>query len=1197
MNRPCSRYRSLSTALWLVALSSVVVAQRDPIHRPYLIPSTSPTGAVRPKSPANAGTDALLKELLSRPAPPPQLNQKQTRERPPEFYDEANAPSEDASTDDLLTYWQKVSNSGGPDGPKITETIRERLLEACEHDPLPLTSLLDCLPDNPTTADRIKRIYDAAATNPDVDDDWRSRIRGWLRLNSTYYLGDLIRLANKAKDSEGGIENEDQLNALAKVDREAALPILRALAHQGEPRTSVLALSWLYRYAVADKDSGNAELYRPQLMQIGADQSAKPIARNAAIEALSETDWIGQDDWYESLFTDESLIEASDGSAPLNPLTILFKRDPDRWIPVLAEWTKSKTRAIRRNAANCLMQYAREHPRREALLPLLRGLTEPEWFDLPQTSRFYLIRTLETTKVPECVPALISLLQQDDGNRRLAAHALISYPDARAIPALKRALIAEKYSEMRQDTIEALSVSGGLSDAEAAAGIEAYAIDAQEVPTANSVVRETVTASGLIVDGRFIPAEVPIPISIGSFFARQSEVPDGVANLIFARIVQLERTNPALAGELLTIAQTWKGKRADLDLVQRIAAGTAGSAAITSGLDRREVVAENARILLQATAARAGAGAGVAAVLLYDADQAGRILAGSDRSAQTALLACARLVQMTLPADRVGTLLKGGSPLLNQAAEKYLLAADSAEARHVLWAHFPQQGYITGWRDRVPSETNTDLTAIEKTEARLQREITGGYGSPEQIFALIETGEFPYDVVRVYPDRVTLTNYENVSRYRDRIVDRAQVEEFRRLMAEASLTESGPRIEDCGYDCRVNEFLALSRGGGRRLLVAGYGSNYDRIRALFTQAWVGPRKTHYLAEAEIGGMRVLVDEPELNVRDIVQEGGVYHLRVERDPTAEERELNRQEEKQRATAEEEQADDTEDLEAAIKLRRAERERERIGWHEFADGRLSSERSWPQLAGSLDTTRFVTDSGFYPAALNNRLAYAKFGGGVILVGGYEHEGLWLLTADGSPSRIGEENYYSSPVVTPDGKWIVAARTETHWGNPNGVVRVELSTGRIFPVDLPFANQFEPVAYLAGSGQILLRRARDEEDAKDDLEAGPATPEFYLLDASTGKTRLIKGSFEALLASGPKLLQPTGKPNEVWAALPDEDKNETRVVRYHLNEFSVQAVMTLPKLTFKSEDMWVDEAKGQIYIVYEGQLISVPLAGGSK
>jgi hypothetical protein len=145
----------------------------------------------------------------------------------------------------------------------------------------------------------------------------------------------------------------------------------------------------------------------------------------------------------------------------------------------------------------------------------------------------------------------------------------------------------------------------------------------------------------------------------------------------------------------------------------------------------------------------------------------------------------------------------------------------------------------------------------------------------------------------------------------------------------------------------------------------------------------------------------------------------------------------------------------------------------------------------------------------------------------------------------------------------------------------------------VNLPPAEELDPLAYVAPHGRVLLRRARDDYDPSP-KSVGPEMPEYYLLDAATGQTQLVSGIFAPLRQEGKRFLQPTDKPNEFWAAIPDEAKNQTQVGRYNLKDFSFQSVLVVPHITFDSMSMWADEVGGKLYLVFEGQLIRLPFPG---
>jgi hypothetical protein len=1021
----------------------------------------------------------------------------------------------------------------------------------------------------------VKKLYDKAQSDERLDEDWRKRVREWLQFNSRYYVDELVASVRKVKDKEGYVANEEVLKALAKVDADTAAPLLQALANGNQPRSAAVALALLYRNARVAKDAMAEAKYRERLRTVAADRNAPAHARDTAIEVLSLTEWSGRDEWYLSLFEDETLLQLHDGSFGYSPLTYLFARDAEKWIPVMSKLVEHQSRSVQQGAASCLVLYAIDHPRRDAILPVLRWLTDPDWINISGTEWIWFVQKMDELDMPESVPSLIWIVEHDEDINGYTARTLAHYKDPRAIPALKKALAREANEDTRQNIIQGLIASSGVSEAEQLGALEAYA-----AKLATSEGRQEVERYRSYGDD-----PLPLPVSIGMYLARQKSAPDSLVIAVLARAESLQRTNPAQARALLGITQSWQARQVELDMLRRIAAGTADAATIDNALERRAQLHERVGPELQALAGTSGAPQGIAAVLLADDALAQHILGAGDQRAQMALLACARLTQRPLPGAQVGTLLGSKNPNLALAAERYLLAEDSKEARQLVLARHPREAFITGWRENVSLIGGSNFDAMGKAEDGLRAELFIENG-PLEIIALLMNNERPSRVVRVYSDKAVYTAYEDAARFRERIITNEELARLKNFLTTNNITELGPQFGQCHYDCAAYEFLALARQSGRRVFSHQSAFAWVTVFANFELLGKGDGgKIHYRLADEIKGLEVLHADDTLPARDVWQQGADVRVFVERAETPEE--IEQPQKADNDTAEED------DEAARVKHRRQEaaRARARFSWRAFAAGKLGAVTQPPGVYAPFDESTFEIDNNVFPSHLNEYQAQARAGDFVVLAGSFGAGGLWKKASGQAAVRISNEGIYANPLVTPDGKWAVAAKTDSDWGQPNYVVRLNLQTGCEERVHLPPADQFEPVAYIAAHGQILLRRAKDE-DGNGSKANGPETPEFYLLDAATGHVRSVTGVFTPLQQEGRRALQSTGKPAEVWAAIPDRANNQTRVGRYNSSDFSFQPLLVVPHITFNSMAMWVDESAAKLYVIYEGHLLRLPL-----
>jgi hypothetical protein len=650
----------------------------------------------------------------------------------------------------------------------------------------------------------------------------------------------------------------------------------------------------------------------------------------------------------------------------------------------------------------------------------------------------------------------------------------------------------------------------------------------------------------------------------------------------------LRKKNPALARALLGVAEGWQARRVDLDILRRIGSGVADAATVSNALERRVRLRESVGHELQLLVAAGGSAQGMAAVALENEPLAQSILVSGDEAAQFALLACARMVQMPLPVAHVAPLLLNKNVDLALAAERYLSAEDSREARELLWARRPGEAFITGWRENIPLIGRGDFSAMNRAEEKLRAELFRKDDAPLEVFALLGNHERPLHVLRVYAGRAIYTHYEDDSRYRERAVTGEELARFRQLVTSNNLPDSGPQFAPCHHDCWVSEFLLLKREGGRRVFSHQGMGGWSDLLASFDLLGRGDAKVHYRLAEEIKGLEVLIADEGLVVKDVWQRDADLRVLVERAETAQE--VGRQE----VAANDGGGEEEDDAAARAKRRRAEVERAgaRVSWRYFSGGKLGEASARPEVYQSFEEDTLGIDDEKFPSHLNSRLAQASAGKYYVLAGDLDAGGLWKKAAGRNAVRIsGGEGVYANPLVTPDGLWAIAPKAETNWGRPNDVVRFNLKTGREYRVNLPPAEQFEAVAYVAAHGKVLLRRARDE--GSDPRESGePASPEYYLLDAPTGRTELVTGVFAPLLQEGNRPLQTTGKADEFWVAVPDREKKETRVGRYNTKDFSLRTLLIVPHITFDSFTMLVDAEGAKLYVVYEGQLLRLPI-----
>lgn len=1177
----------------LLSMPQQLLAQVTPVIRRPAQPKKAPKSDL-----IAAAVNDLLKETPLRSA-----DEEVEEPSDEESSDEWKPPADDAPISELVAFWGSYNFSENDDGaPKPSGKARERLLVAVENRPWLAVRLLEQLPKTSDAYDRLNKLLDE---EPDEGErsNWQEAVRRRLMLNSSYFREDLVnevRLLSKNNHMD-----KSSLMALAKMDWEAAKPFVEELARNPIPQQSVQAQAMIYEQAVRANDSSQAESLRSQLKAFVANRLMGG-ERQTALSSLMETEWAGREEWYVSLFADASLSGAlveekiaaektkSETKEPQAKAAPLVFEDEEMaanilWIPMLTGYEKllphvagligDGNRTIHLAAVSTLTAFlvdgsGKEESRKQAARALLPWLSQPDWGG--KFERWSFLESLSKLNLPESVPGLIWVLDNDElaENRAMAAEALIQYKNPQAIPALRRALNRDADEVSRESIILALIELGGFPDAEAAAAIEVYA-------------RRSLTSEGEaeIREAREGGSEKPLPlqISIGAVFSESEdvEISDGLATLLFNRAKALRKTQPDLARKLVSITQQSNGIVADLNLADRIAEGWVDVEAVKLALESRAQLRKNVAANLEELFKQGGYQTGLAAVILKEEDKLKSVLAGRDALAQLALLAAARYAREKLPVESVGKLLANAS--LTAAAESYLEIEDSAEARRLVWARHPGEARILGERqsnDDAIRPPHSDVVnfglppTLGKWEEKMRQEVLWPSG-PAEIYAVTPSfnpGVYNSVIVRVAGGKAEISLHQAEGRRLFRALDSAELQELKELTSREEIENLGPEnpIEQLQFihDVRIPryEYLRLTKDGGRRIMLSQLrrepkkdATLYEQLSGFFYRlSKTGEYKLRYRMEDLIPGVEVLLADDKRPVISVCQEAGQLRVMVA----------------------------AENL--AANAGRNVAPENPYEWRALDSGQLGAPVDEAPNCQSgnhlLNLPDWLRELRMKTGLMTDRRA--KLGEVWFAQSNVEGDsGIWKFEDGKAPVKI-VAGYYANPVVTLDGKWLVAQKTiESNDKYENRVVRIQLQTKREFPVTGAQATDLIPVMFVAAHKKLLLSQQQFQY-----REDGKGT--FFLLDAETGVAQPVKGEFRPLLIQFARPLQATEKPDEFWAAIYDAKKKATAVGRYDSRTFAFSPVLELPEVRLNSADIWADAAAGKLYFAYLGHLLRVPL-----
>ncbi len=801
--------------------------------------------------------------------------------------------------------------------------------------------------------------------------------------------------------------------------------------------------------------------------------------------------------------------------------------------------------------------------------------------------------------MPESIPGLLWILETDVDLRDSTISALAKYKDPRAIPLMKRVLLETPDEQTRQYYINALFALEGFSDAELLEAIQLY-------------VESILTPKGYDkIDKRDETDDenpLPLQISIGKFIARQKTPAENFVREFFEHLRELQKTKPAVAQKLLEISNEWHGKAVDAEILRRVADSRADLDTILTVLVKRKELRENSTLETYWLTAKSGLPRAVGVCVLEDESQAASLASRDEPETQIAILACARMIRLKLPVREVGTLLDSPDKLLGLAAERYLESEDSREARDLVLSKHRGEALILGARASFNPAKKTfsrnyssDHSSPDTPLEKLFRSVNGSYLIPDNYYPF--NAEYDKDeeklrkeilenkdlkeiyaegnnYLRVFKDKAVYTWHDSEALYHEKVLTKEELKDFYQYLVENKVDEMAFGFT-CAHNCGPSQFVMLAHDGGRRVFAYdGWGSHLW-MSMMFLKLQTEDAKLHFWLEKYVPGLEVLVAEKRF-VPQIIWKSGDNLRMLIADQTKEKEireETNKQDEIDRKDE-----DLTYDERSSRSWKRsADRKYEHYSWFEFKNGKLAEGADEPA------EVPFLRDKSLFPPVRepeceedNPQARNLSF---QICAGSYTAGGLWRVNRLESVKI--RDGIFKYPLLTPDGKWIVVTKTDSNWDAPLTIVRVNLQTGQESKINLPPAKNLRAISYVEAHKKILL-------SSSDDYFA-MENPKYYLFNVESGAVTPVKGVF-APLRDTSRPLQPTGKPDEFWAAVYDGEATEIGI--YDAKLFKFKPLVKLPKIQIRNSGLWVDEKEGKIYFTYsagfwqDGYLLSIPL-----
>ena len=791
--------------------------------------------------------------------------------------------------------------------------------------------------------------------------------------------------------------------------------------------------------------------------------------------------------------------------------------------------------------------------------------------------------------------------------------ALAMQGDMRAAPVLRR-ILREVEGYERNGLVKAILMCKGFTVAEQADALESYARTAKEranamAYAANSMANAANTAANaaawadpdssrhgvrpyLEVD----PDDLKMMIVMQLL---QTEEPgDQVVREVVARISLLEKREPETAEVLRAMLLNWKGAAINSLLLKDLKDNKSSSAAVLKLLSVRKELREKQQSDVFDIRTANPTAAGISACLLESEPDYASILGGENVEAKAAMLACARLIRAKLPIHEAAKNLSSKDKRLATAAESFLESEDSREARSIVLSLHPNEAKILGsttafWPEGSSSQLTLLVFNLFESVGDSLASRTNIYSFySEQNFKVGEKllqnevkadaellGIYAYEdnFIRIYKDNVVYSWTEDEARYRERVLAKEEFDDLTGYLAHHKVDELAPFLS-CTNGCQSKQLLMLGKQGGRRVFVnaSRQPEVFSGLDTMFKDMRRSPAKLRYNLEKDVPGLEILFADDDKRAQTVWKNGSDLRLLVADE--VKRKQIDREIEDSGEAFEESEEESENSAENKLWELRQKREYENFAWFKFDSGRIGDPGAQP------DQVEFLPVRDSFAVKSKAGQWKAKATGVEIRA---DSDGLHKISG-GRITKI-RSGSYDSPVVTANGKWVIA--TKYSEDDVPVLYRINLQTNKEFLVVSEDYPAGRAIAFVPSLNKVLTTVAYDEYEDYEGTENHDGS--YYWLDAETGNVQPVAGLVKPLAQQKFRSLQPAQNAFEFWAAMHDRNKNETNVGVYNSKTFSFKPVIKIPKIGFNSMDMWVDVTAGKVYFVYNGHLLALPLA----